>query len=416
MSEKQYTPGYVEVPGKGTRYRNASGEYFNNHFGSIFNSIGKAVSGVGDGYNSYYNNLADAAGTERRDGTIKKPPTTAKPPKKRPRAGALPNLPTTYKKDELDQGKIAEEHRAGAGFPGQQTVTKPPTGRDTPAPDGGSGTGTQMSPRAMTMDEANSLLTGGYKVNNPFSSTQLPDTSGSPYFGNGQAPVYRSDVPADLYDVQLSRNLTDGSPFITGDYTYEVPLKTSIEYLQESGSPIIPTSGALQVSDTEKTPVDPKNSGINWGARTAADNSDPNIARRRAFLDAPNSMQGLRRVEAQKGIVYAGGQYNMVNANAGEEGQNAFVKISKEDRDAYMGGRQTAEGIREKYMAQVADSQQTDGDAFTSPPNYTMTPEVDLKTSLTQRPAIEVDTSVLGSDVTYEAPTIMFKKGRDQYK
>ena len=38
------------------------------------------------------------------------------------------------------------------------------TGRGAPAPDGGSGKGTQMSPRAMTMDEANELLTGGYKV------------------------------------------------------------------------------------------------------------------------------------------------------------------------------------------------------------------------------------------------------------
>ena len=304
------------------------------------------------------------------------------------------------------------------GGNGAQSVQPPttPTGRDTPAPDGGSGTGTQMSPGAMTMDEANSLLTGGYKVANPFSSTQLPDTSGSPYFGGGEAPVYRSDVPADMYDVELSRNLTDGSPFVTGDYTYEVPTKTNIEYLQQSGSPIIPASGAVQASDSDKTPVDPKNSGINWGARTAADNSDPDIARRRAFLDAPNSMQGLRRVEAQKGIVYAGGQHNMVNANAGQEGQNDFVKVSKADRDAYMGGRQTAEGMREKYMSKVADSQQTEGDAFTSPPNYTMTPEVDVKTALTQRPEIEVDTSVLGSDVTYEIPGLKFRGARDQYK
>ena len=304
------------------------------------------------------------------------------------------------------------------GGNGAQSVQPPttPTGRDTPAPDGGSGTGTQMSPGAMTMDEANQLLTGGYKVNNPYSSTQLPDTSASPYFGKPDTPQYRSDVPADTYDVQLSTNLTDGSPFNTGDYNYEIPTNTNIEYLQTQGSPIIPVSGKVQAADSKETPVDPKNSGINWGARTAADNSDEKLARRRAFLDAPGSMQGLRRVEAQKEIVYAGGQYNMVNPNKGEEGQNDFVKISKEDRDAYMGGRQTAEQMREKYMQKIADSQQEDGESFTSPPNWKMTPEVEPKTALTQRPAIEVDTSVLTGGVDFEVPDVIFNKGRDKYK
>ncbi len=336
---------------------------------------------------------------------------------------SMPNLPQEYTQEELDQGKKAEKHRGDAGFPEQQqqqqqqqAPKKPPTGRETPAPNGGDGVGTQMSPRQMTMDEANALLSGGYKVANPFSSTQLPDTSGSPYFGKADTPQYRSDVPADMYDVPLSRNLTDGSPFVTGDYTYEVPTKTNIEYLQQAGSPIIPVSGQVKTTESKDTPIDPKNSGINWGARTAADNSDEKLARRRAFLDAPGSMQGLRRVESLYGMSYAGGQHNMANPNAGKEGQDDFIKVSKEDRDAYMGGRQTAEQMREKYMTKVADSQQNDGDAFTSPPNYSMTPEVDLKTAQTQRPEIEVDTSVLGSDVTYQAPTVMFKKGRDQYK
>ena len=47
-------PGYVNVPGKGMRYRNAEGQYFDNHFGSIFNSFGNAVRGIGDAYNPDY--------------------------------------------------------------------------------------------------------------------------------------------------------------------------------------------------------------------------------------------------------------------------------------------------------------------------------------------------------------------------
>ena len=65
-----FEPGYVDVPGKGRRYRNASGEYFQNHFGSILNSFKKAKDGAGDAYNNYYNSVADAAGTERRDGSV----------------------------------------------------------------------------------------------------------------------------------------------------------------------------------------------------------------------------------------------------------------------------------------------------------------------------------------------------------
>ena len=404
---------------KPTRERTGPGKDVEN----LINSLGPAFTSVGN----WVNNAAKAGNPqvqmtptqralyERRTGKSS-PQTTPPKPK---RTGGMPNLPAEYTKEELDQGRIAEKHRAGAGFPGQQKDTSkptPPTGRDTPAPNGGSGTGTQMSGRAMTMDEANQLLTGGYKVNNPFSSTQLPDTSASPYFGKPDTPQYRSDVPADTYDVQLSTNLTDGSPFNTGDYNYEIPTNTNIEYLQTAGSPIIPVSGKVQAADSKETPVDPKNSGINWGARTAADNSDEKMARRRAFLDADSSLQGLRRVEAQKGIVYAGGQHNMVNPNKGEEGQNDFVKISKEDRDAYMGGRQTAEQMREKYMQKVADSQQEEHDLTTAPPEYEMAPQVEVKTAQSQRPAIEVDTSVLTGGVDFEVPDVIFSKGRDKYK
>ena len=43
----------------------------------------------------------------------------------------------------------------------------------------------------------------------------------------------------------------------------------------------------------------------------------------------------------------------LVNANAGQEGQNDFVKVSKADRDSYMRGDMGAENMREKYMAKA---------------------------------------------------------------
>ena len=85
----EYTPGYVDVPGKGKRYRNASGEYFHNHFGSVLNSFGKAFKGAGDAYNNYYDGVADAVGTERRDGT-KASPVAPTAKSQKPAAPAKP--------------------------------------------------------------------------------------------------------------------------------------------------------------------------------------------------------------------------------------------------------------------------------------------------------------------------------------
>ena len=292
-----------------------------------------------------------------------------------PGKGRMANLGPDYKQQELDAGKKAEDFRPGAGFPGQQS-----TGRTTAAPDGSGAKGTQTSPRQMTMDEANSLLTGGYKVQNPFSSTQLPDTSGSPYFGNGDTPEYRSDVPEDTYDVELASDMTTGSPFKQGDYKYVVPANTNIDYLQTSGAALLQTGGVVKASqNTESATEHPKSNipkrprgeraGAAWDRKYGrmnqqpepTESKSPNIdyARRAAFLDAPNSMQGLRRVEAQKGMVYAGGQHNMVNPNAGKDGQSDFIKVEKSDRDAYMGNRMTAKELKDKYVKQIGDDGKT---------------------------------------------------------
>ena len=320
------------------------------------------------------------------------------------RKGGMPNLPDDYKDTELKAGQSAEDHRPGAGFPGQ---TPTPTGRETPAPDGGSGKGTQMSPRAMTMDEANSLLnrTAGVNLSGPFSSTQLPDTNDNPYYGKGETEEFRSDAPEDTHSQQLSTNLMSGSPFKQDAEPFEVPTDTSISYAQTKGSPQIATSGAKPTSKPVESNEDPQNSGINWGARTAADNSDPNIARRRAFLDAKSSLGGLRAIEAQKDIVYAGGQYNVVNANRGEEGQNDFVKISKGDRDEYMADRMTAEQLREKYMKKVTQDDGSD-----------MPLETDRTAISTQRPPADVDqTEPVEFNVPDESISVNSKRYKTNY-
>ena len=45
--------------------------------------------------------------------------------------------------------------------------------------------------------------------------------------------------------------------------------------------------------------------------------------------------------------------YNMVNPNRGQEGENDFIKISKEDRDSYMRGDQGAQDLKSKYVDKI---------------------------------------------------------------
>ena len=77
------------------------------------------------------------------------------------------------------------------------------------------------------------------------------------------------------------------------------------------------------------------------------------IQRRRAFLDADNSMQGLRNVEAGQGRFYAGGKYYHVNPNAGKEGQNDFIEISREQNDVIKRGGEGAEKLRKSFVDRI---------------------------------------------------------------
>ena len=192
-------------------------------------------------------------------------------------------------------------------------------------------TGTSTSPAPMTMKDANSLLSPGYSMQNPFSSNQLPSTKGSPYVNVG--PL------AD--GAEYARNLESQKPGAVGGVG---PIASGEQY-------------AKNVEAGEQLAVKPTDTATNWGARTAADNSDPKLARRRAFLDAESSMQGLRNVESQMGISYAGGQHNMVNPNKGQEGQNDFVSIGdKDDVRGYKSGRLSAQDMRDKYVTKIKDN------------------------------------------------------------
>ena len=118
---------------------------------------------------------------------------------------------------------------------------------------------------------------------------------------------------------------------------------------------------------------------VNGGLRAlCALNSDPNLARRRAFLDAEDSLSGLRAVEAQQGIVYAGGQHNVLNPNRGQEGENDFFAIDKDDARGYKSGRLGAQDLANKYIKNISAGMESepavnDQYGFTTPETNMLT-------------------------------------------
>ena len=345
--------------------------------------------------------------------TVVKPAATPQAPESpAPSRG----LPANYAQTEQQAGQTAEAYRPGAGFS---------PSRGTPAPNGGSGTGTQTSPRQMTMDEANKLLTGGYKIQNPFTSNALPGTSASAYSQENPDVNFNRELPENMFiqegDLRLSRNAFDaGSGVEYGQNLVQMPATGAIEGIQVEGAPLTVGSGAMSVTEANESAQQPEINKIppkprggrqleNWERQYGRMNQTPereksdlekgykpDMDRRRAFLDAPGSMQGLRRVEAQKGIVYQGQQHHMVNPNAGQEGESDFIAISKADRDSYMRGDQGAQDLKSKYVDAIkADNQ---GLTDTAPENFT---------SAAQSPTSPIDsTAQVNTAQITEAPEL----------
>lgn len=214
--------------------------------------------------------------------------------------------------------------------------------------------GTQTGVKAMTIADANGLLSGGYQIENPFASNSLPATNTSAYKQNPQTTKFDApaiDINTGARQQTLSTNLyaSGGAVVPFGEKVPDMPTSDYVQQQQSEGSPKIVQSGAESA----------QNSGINWGARTMADNSDKNMLRRQAFMDGETSADGLRNVEAQKGIVYAGQKHYMVNPNKGQDGQNDFLEISADDKRAYMGDRMGAQELAGKYVKSITESKKS---------------------------------------------------------
>ena len=181
-------------------------------------------------------------------------------------------------------------------------------------------TGTNTSPMAMSFDDVNSILAGHginkYGFGEKYSSNQLPSTKSSP---DG---AYSSEDAA-----AFGRSAKDNSVIAAGGST-----ETVID------------------GDTDLDNV--KTDYLGGNRKT----------RGRAFLDYDGpggSMAALRAAEASDGVFYAGGKHHIANPNAGQEGQNDFMSISKEDNYNIASGNQTAQGLRDSYVSALTSKEDT---------------------------------------------------------
>ena len=269
------------------------------------------------------------------------------------RSSALPSL---GRGDDIPAAQYPDGVKTGVGGgnagQAQSTDSKgdayiSPSGRSETrkSPTGVVQTGTNTGYKPMTIAQANRLLSDDYKFDEGYNSNQLPETSTNPYSNVG--PVNDGEEYGKMLEMQKPGAVSGVGPVNDGEiYAKNLEAGRQVD---------------LKPSDTDK---DPQNSGINWANRSALDNSDKNLARRRAFLDAESSTQGLRDAEATQGLVYASGQHHMLNPNRGQEGQNDFVTIKdKDDVRGYKSGRLSAQDMRDKYVKNIVDNGVTTYDA-----------------------------------------------------
>ena len=250
-----------------------------------------------------------------------------------------------------------------------------PTGRDSKrtGPGGVEQTGTQTGIKPMTIDDVNSALgrIGSNNITNPYSSNNLPATEDYevPNTGGKTPPQYSADeILAAGYRMgggddtgaqQLAAGFnmgkglagqTDGAP-VDSNVMKGIAAGKEVD----TGATPDQTSGlGAALSDKAGmrfTAPEEQGEGAKYAPPTVIDSAE--IQRRRSFLDADNSMQGLRNIEADQGIYVAGGKYHHVNPNAGKEGQNDFIEISKKQRDGIMRGGEGAEQLRKSFVDRI---------------------------------------------------------------
>ena len=309
-----------------------------------------------DGKGNWVNMAGKVVGTykvgEDRGAAPSKPTPVGEPPKPDTRLGSV-DTPTPYPTEAITKP-----------VPRKPPVV--PTGRDTPPPDGSPAKGTSMGSSVLQMDEVDKILNGRGlpSLADPFSSNNLPGIDYS-----------TEDAAAFGRDSQESKAIATGG-FVETTFDGDKP---PISVLQREGSPEIVQDGEVSADVAGSAAVTPDSLSIpkrpssarqaeRWDHKYGSmaqpverEISDlergynPDLERRRAFLDADNSMDGLRAVEAQKGVFHTAGQSFVVDPN--NDGQ--MMAIDQDDRQTLMGrDEQKAQDLLGSYVKAIKEDEE----------------------------------------------------------
>ena len=201
--------------------------------------------------------------------------------------------------------------------------------------------------------------TSGYQ---PFGSTQLPTTAGSPdaAVSPKTQPVTNIGPVANgqEYANNLGRQGTRGIGPVADGQVYGNTLKNAPGAGTKGIGPLADGAAYAKAVEGKGKSTSRLDAALN---DTAGINSymskfssgDRERAANRAFLDTEGSMEALRAKEAVNGVVYAQQQHYV----AGSDADGPAQKITRDEARDISNGRSTAAGLLEAYKSRITGAQ-----------------------------------------------------------
>ena len=185
-----------------------------------------------------------------------------------------------------------------------------------------------------------------------FLGSQLPTAIGHPYTGDmQQAPAFDMSVP-DIGGANAVNFDRDGgvAAVQTRDLTNNQPL-TGNEPRIEGGSNR-PKAGSLNAALADKEDINSYMSKFN--------SNDAETARRAAFLNAPDTLSGMKAVKAQQNMISVGQKDYFHN-------DGNLMEMDSGDMRERLAGRMSAEDLKNKYVKDITDSNTVTPDVAQNP-------------------------------------------------
>ena len=235
----------------------------------------------------------------------------------------------------------------------EETVTPPAPVTTGPIPSetrvdaaGNVQTGRNLTGKLTLGDAVNYLRssTKGYVQgfgDNTFSSNQLPSTNTNPFSGDAGS-VSAFDGSAVSYTGNQSPNYGGDSGAAAAQSTDRskfTPMSGKEERIKGASERPARATLSEALADTD---------GINSYMSKFSGN-DSEMARRAAFLDAPDTLSGMKAVKAQQNMVSLGQKDYLVT---GDE----LTAIDSGDMRERLAGRMSAEDLKNKYVKDISES------------------------------------------------------------